>query len=163
MPKLNLLAFSAQAIIFWLFTITNPFYYINFLNGNTFTSLIIFVDILDEAAPQLKYWTGQATCDQASYHEGPSKKKTGPSRKLSRFQEFVLTMVRLRLSLLTFVLSDLFSISHSRVSQTFTTWINFMDCVFTPLLKWPSSARVRKHAKILSDVINQNDLYNRLY
>ena len=117
----------------------------NFLNGNTFTSLIIFVDILDEAAPQLKYWTGQATCDQASYHEDPSKKKTGPSRKLSRFQEFVLTMVRLRLSLLTFVLSDLFSISHSRVSQTFTTWINFMDCVFTPLLKWPSSARVRIH------------------
>jgi hypothetical protein len=94
-PKLNLLAFSPQAIIFWLFTITNPFYYINFLNGNTFTSLIIFVDILDEAAPQLKYWTGQATCDQASYHEDPSKKKTGPSRKLSRFQEFVLTMVRL--------------------------------------------------------------------
>lgn len=64
---------------------------------------------------------------------------------MSRFQEFVLTMVRLRLSLLTFVLSDLFSISHSRVSQTFTTWINFMDCVFTPLLKWPSSAHVRKH------------------
>jgi hypothetical protein len=53
---------------------TNPFYHIDFLNGNTFTSLIIFVDILDEAAPQLKYWTGQATCDQAPYHEDPSKK-----------------------------------------------------------------------------------------
>jgi hypothetical protein len=24
-------------------------------------------------------------------------------------------------------------------------WINCMDCVFTPLLKWPSSAHVRKH------------------
>jgi hypothetical protein len=24
-------------------------------------------------------------------------------------------------------------------------WINCMDCVFTPSLKWPSSAHVRKH------------------
>ena len=28
------------------------------------------------------------------------------------------------------------------------TWINCMDCVFTPLLKWPSSAHVRKHMPI---------------
>ena len=108
-------------------------------------SVIFISDVLDDAEPNLKYWSGKTTTDNAPYHEDPTKKKTGPTRKLSRYQEFLLTVIKLKLSVLTFFLSDLFDVSTSRVSQIFVTWINFMDCVFSPLLKWPTSKQIKKH------------------
>lgn len=101
--------------------------------------------ILDKASPTLKYWSGQGSSREVPYQGDSSKKKTGPKRKLSRFHEFLLTLIRLRLALFTFCLADLFSISSTRVSQVFTTWTNFMYVVFTPLLKWPSSQRTKKY------------------
>ncbi|XP_033724574.1 uncharacterized protein LOC117314614 [Pecten maximus] len=101
--------------------------------------------ILNRSSPTLKYWCGQgATKEMPSYQENPQKQKSGPKRKLSRFEEFILTLVKLRLALLTFFLADIFGISKSRVSQTYITWINFMFVIFTPLLKWPSYKQVKK-------------------
>ena len=71
-------------------------------------------------------------------------KKSGPKRKLSKYQEFILTLVRIRLALCSFFLADIFGIANSRVSQIFNTWINFMHGIVSPLLKWPSSKTVKK-------------------
>jgi hypothetical protein len=50
-----------------------------------------------------------------------------------------LTLVRIRLALPVFVMSDLFGVSCSRISSVFTTWIFclyyiFRDCMFLPLI-----------------------------
>ena len=106
---------------------------------------LVFAGILDKASPSLKYWSGAASVDKTLYQEDRRERKTGPPRKLTRYEEYILTLVRIKLALLTFCLADLFSISNSRVSQICTTWINFMFHVFTPLLKWPSSKHVKKY------------------
>ena len=58
------------------------------------------------------------------------KKKPGPTRKLTLFHEFILTL-RFRLGLVGFVLSDIFGIANSRVSQIFTTWITLLSNSFS--------------------------------
>ena len=105
---------------------------------NSLYSLI--VDKVD----MLQYWRGQATANNIKYQAG-KRKKPGPHRKLSPKEEFVLTMVRLRTGMLTSVLADLFGISSSRVSQTFTTWINFLHQILKSLIKWPSKSKVQRH------------------
>ncbi|CAC5403784.1 unnamed protein product [Mytilus coruscus] len=105
-----------------------------------------FTAILDKASPSLKYWRGhEGTHHDAKYQLESSTKKPGPSRNLSRYNEFLITLLKIKLALPSFLLADIFGILESRVSQFFSTWINFMNTVFTPLLKWPNSKKVRKH------------------
>ncbi|KAK3084023.1 hypothetical protein FSP39_006910 [Pinctada imbricata] len=103
-----------------------------------------FFGILDKASPNLKYWSGQKSARDTSYQNTPGMKKSGPQRKLSRYQEFILTLLRLRMALCTFLIADIFGISNSRVSQVCITWINFMCGIVLPLLRWPSSKAVKK-------------------
>ena len=72
------------------------------------------------------------------------KRKSGPSRKLSKYEEFIITLIRLRLAVFTFFLADIFGVSNARVSQIFTTWVNFMYHILTPLLVWPSTQVIKK-------------------
>lgn len=59
-------------------------------------------------------------------------------------QEFILTLLRLRLGLLVQHLSDTFSISKSSVCKVFTTWISFLAITLRDvLLIWPSKEMVR--------------------
>ena len=92
----------------------------------------------------MKYWSGQNSAQETNYQQTPGMKKSGPQRKLSRYQEFILTLVRIRLAVCTFFLADIFGIANSRVSQICITWINYMYCIVAPLLKWPSSETVKK-------------------
>lgn len=70
--------------------------------------------------------------------------------KLNPYEEFILTLVRLRLGIVGFVLADLFGVSKTRVSQIFTTWISYMHDVFSPLIKWQSrEKKYQIHAKII--------------
>lgn len=70
--------------------------------------------------------------------------------KLSPYEELILTLVRLRLGIVGFVLADLFGVSKTRVSQIFTTWISYMHDVFSPLIKWQSrEKKYQIHAKII--------------
>ena len=50
--------------------------------------------------------------------------KPGPSRKLSLEQEYLLTLIKLRLGLMILDLAFHFQISQGKVSQIFITWIN---------------------------------------
>ncbi|XP_062597541.1 uncharacterized protein LOC134258963 [Saccostrea cucullata] len=98
--------------------------------------------ILDKITPTLAYWKGGSAIPNTEA-KNPSK-KSGPNRKLTRFHEFLVTLLRLRLALPTFVIADSFGISCTRVSQIFVTWISYMNTVFSPLLKRPSSKCLKK-------------------
>ena len=58
-------------------------------------------------------------------------------------EDFILTLVRLRLGLLTNLLSDLFGISTASVSKTFRAWICFLGKILKyTLLIWPSKQQI---------------------
>lgn len=101
-------------------------------------------NILKTNASKMKYWTRQSSSLDKSWQQG-GKRKPGKPRKLTLFQEFTLTLLRLRLGLNTYVLGMLFGISQSLVSSIFTSWISFMEQNLSPLLKWPSREKIDKH------------------
>lgn len=72
--------------------------------------------ILQPLALKMKYWSGKASSDIKGYEER-GYIKPGPGRKMSLYDEFLLTLVRLRLATRVFMLADLFRISPARVSQ----------------------------------------------
>ena len=60
-------------------------------------------------------------------------------------EECILTLVRLRLRLLSRHLTDIFGVSEGSVSNVFTTWICFLSTVFRDmLLKWPCKGEIKK-------------------
>ncbi|XP_062568176.1 uncharacterized protein LOC134230395 isoform X1 [Saccostrea cucullata] len=101
-------------------------------------------EVLDEASPNIKYWSGQSSAEETPYQQNADRRKTGPTRKLSKYEEFIMTLIRLRLAIFTFFLADIFGVSNTRVSQIFTTWVNFMYHILTPLLVWPSTPVIKK-------------------
>lgn len=109
----------------------------------TLSMLLGIFNILTAKCSSLKYWSGQPSARDTNYRR--NRGKPGPARKLSLFQEFILTLVRLRLGIFEFFIADLFGISKSRVSQIFITWITFMSNVFGKFLKWPSREQVKKY------------------
>lgn len=60
-------------------------------------------------------------------------------------EEFVMIMMKLRLGLDNLTLSVLFGVSVGHVSILFNTWINFLAQILESVIKWPSSAKIRKH------------------
>lgn len=52
-------------------------------------------NIIYSKCSNLKYWNGPNSANEKNYHQG-LKNKPGPSRKLTLFHEFILTLVRFR-------------------------------------------------------------------
>ena len=71
-------------------------------------------------------------------------KKSGSPRKLSLEQEILLTLMKLRLALLTEDLAFRFDVSSARASSIFITWIKLMSKELSVLIIWPSRSQVRK-------------------
>ena len=65
-------------------------------------------------------------------------------RGLTTFQEFLLTMMRLRLNLPLQDLAYRFNISKSTASRTFDKWIDVMATVLKLLIKWPNREELQK-------------------
>jgi len=70
-------------------------------------------------------------------------KKSGPERKLSLEQEFLVVMMKLRLSLLVDDLAFRFGVSSGRISQIVITWVKLLSKELEPLLIWPSRNKIR--------------------
>ena len=104
-------------------------------------------DILKEHASKIKYWTRQSS-SQIKQWQQQNHRKPGKARKLTLFEEFILSLLRFRLGLSTYFLGMLFGISQSLVSSIFTSWISFMEQELLPLLKWPSREKIQKHLPV---------------
>ena len=115
-----------------------------FLGMPSIVFLMGIFQILKLKASKMKYWTGSLSGKSKQWQQ-KEQKKPGPSRKLTLFEEFILTLLRLRLGIGTQFLSTLFGVSQSMVSTIFTTWMSFMAQELAPLLKWPSRAKIDQH------------------
>lgn len=101
-------------------------------------------NLLKPFAEKLKYWDKNKE-KEVRYQKDSSKKKPGKQRLLTIMEEFILTLVRLRLGLLSRHLSDIFGVSEGSVSKVFTTWVCFLSTVFRDiLLKWPCEEDIKK-------------------
>ena len=69
--------------------------------------------------------------------------KSGPARKLTLEQEFLLVLMRLRLGLLVEDLAFRFCVSAGKVSQIVITWVILLSKELKSLIIWPSRARIR--------------------
>ncbi|XP_022796275.1 uncharacterized protein LOC111334730 [Stylophora pistillata] len=63
---------------------------------------------------------------------------------LTKFQEFCMVLVKLRLSVPHLDLAYRLKISTSSVSRILVTWITVMDIRLTPIIKWPSRDELYK-------------------
>ena len=84
----------------------------------------------------------------------PPINRKGPSRKLTLEQEFLMTMMRLRLGIMHEDIAWRFSVSSSTVTQIITTWIRLLSKEMSCLIVWPSKEQV--HATL-------PDSFRRLY
>jgi len=113
-----------------------------------FPSLLCLLSIFNLIKPlcaNMRYWDNQKDA-KVGYQNDPTKKKPGRKRTLTLFQEFVMTLVRIRLGLLTTQLSHIYGISPSSVSKTFRTWICFLAQVLKDiLLIWPKKQDITKN------------------
>eukprot|EP00794_Sanderia_malayensis_P004476 gene4476-biopygen3643 len=111
-----------------------------------FTSL---QQVFNYLAPKLKdmsYWRGSKSQEPST--EKPARpnvyEKSGPKRKLSHFEEFIMVLMRLKVGLFVNDLADRFGISSGYVSKVFTTWINFLFHELPLLFPFPSQENVRR-------------------
>lgn len=67
-----------------------------------------------------------------------------PSTKLTNFQCFLLTLMKLRLNLSNYDLGFRFCIHETTVSRCITKWLQLMDVRLTPLIQWPDRDCLQK-------------------
>ena len=94
----------------------------------SYDSLSAFYDFLGPAVNELCY---------SSNKNGQDSQKRCRPRILPPFEEFFLTMVRLRLGLMEQDLAYRFGISQPTVSRIVFTWINFMYVKLKEIPLWP--------------------------
>lgn len=75
---------------------------------------VILTNIFDRSSPDFKYWSGQSSSSKKGYQtvDPHQPKKTGPKRKLTRYEEYILTLVRLHLALTKFLLGVYLEFQH---------------------------------------------------
>ena len=62
---------------------------------------------------------------------------TRKAQHITRCQQFVVTLMKLRLNMSLEDLACRFNVSVSTVSRTFQAWIVVMDARLRPTIKWP--------------------------
>ena len=72
------------------------------------------------------------------------KPPKNPSCKLTHFQSFLLTLMKLRLNLSNYDLGFRFCIHETTVSRILTRWLQFMDIRLSPLIRWPEREELQK-------------------
>lgn len=117
---------------------------VNFYTGiSTLKCLMAIFHFIQPLASKLKYWDSGKRGGTKNYQRSANTKKPGKKRTLSLFEEFLLTLVRLRLGLLRTHLSHIFGISESQVSKIFVTWVTFLAHELKQLIVWPTRQQLK--------------------
>lgn len=115
----------------------------NFLGLPSISLLLGIFKLLEGPASKMKYWTGPDSSEDKQWQEN-NNNKPGAARKLSFYEEFLITLLRLKLGLNTYLLATLFGISQPTVSRVFTSWICLIYQQFKSLIKWPSKQKIKR-------------------
>ena len=115
-------------------------FFVELQNSQTFRHVF---DHLSKKATFMHYWKGVSNTfkDLSS----PRDLKNSHLRSLTLEQELLLTMIRLRLALLSDDLAHRFKISISLVSYVFTTWLKLISLELKWLIHWPDRHLIRRN------------------
>lgn len=108
--------------------------WISFPNYETFYAVFEF---LEKRGKDLQYWKGKVTTSREHFSKSKST-KPGPARKVSRIDEFFLTLVSLRGGLLVEDMARRLNVSTGTVSSVVTSWVNLMYSDLKLLCELPS-------------------------
>jgi len=104
----------------------------------TVALLLYLFTWLKASAQNIKLWDGN--------RKGLPRKTVGRKRAvLTRFQEFLLVLVRIRQGFDTAHVSYLFGVSQSHVCRVFSAWVIFLHHCIKPLIVWPSQSLVKSN------------------
>ncbi|XP_070573159.1 uncharacterized protein [Ptychodera flava] len=92
-------------------------------NRKTFDFL--FDEVLGENVSKITYWHGPRIHSSKVRRFSRTPKKSGPHRVLKPRDEFLLTLMKLKLGSVNVDLADRFGISVGSVSKIFNTWLDF--------------------------------------
>ena len=122
--------------------ISNSDQLIKFYTGiPTFALFQWLVDQIKSHATNMKYFRGKESMEDKHY-QIHNTAKPGPNRSMSIEDEFLLTMMKLRLNLKEDDLAFRFDISQSCVSQIISTWIPFLARELEEFIYWPSQNEI---------------------
>ncbi|KXJ11353.1 hypothetical protein AC249_AIPGENE26518 [Exaiptasia diaphana] len=96
-------------------------------------------------AQYMQYWRGPKQTGKEA-PKAPvvgTKGRPGPGRKLDLQQEFLLTLMKLKLGLINEDLAFRFMVSSTTVSSVFITWVKLMSKELSVLIIWPSKQQVK--------------------
>ena len=110
------------------------------------------LDYLLPKAKNMQYWRGSKQTEKERPKDptpfqqfaGGYDSRTGPPRKLRLEEEFLLTLMKLRLSLLLEDLAFRFQISSGSASSIFITWVKLCSKELSVLIIWPSRHQIKK-------------------
>ncbi len=97
--------------------------------------------LITPTASKMQYW--HRTQKHVPRDNIQQTSKSGPARKLSIREELLMTLMKLCLGVINELLSDMFVISTSSVSQIVNTYIKMLATVLRPLILWPSKQKIR--------------------
>ena len=121
----------------------------NFYTGLSSIEVFIAVfNLIESYLPSISYWVGpyRMHLQQKSYSKVRQYKNHQFKRKLSQKDEFFLTLMRLRLSLLNKDIADRFGISPTLSSRIFTAWIKVLSKLLGhALITWLPQEAVRSN------------------
>lgn len=101
--------------------------------------LELVFEFVKDKADRMVYWRGASETHGA---EESSNIVVGAPRKLSKYEEYLLTLIRLRRGVDIQFLSDLFAVSHSTASRIIITWVSYLYHELHFLLRWPDRQTV---------------------
>lgn len=115
----------------------------NFYTGiTTVKGFHAIFNLLEPYLEDIVYWKGPLKAKK----QYKSKSRKISERKMPLKDEFLLTLMKLRLGLLTEDLADRFMISNTHCSNIFKTWISFLSRTMgIALVKWLPKENILKH------------------
>ena len=115
--------------------------------GVTRSKLDLLFEFLEPKATDIRIWRGSKNTKKSS------KKRTTESKKrtntindgvLTKWEQFVLTLVRTRKGFDVTFLADTLGINPSQVSRIYNTWVTFLSQELSFLVPCPSRSELRK-------------------
>ena len=117
---------------------------VNFYTGiPSVACLMTLFNLVQPQASKMRYWDGDKANRPKNYQRYQKTEKPGRKRTMTLFEEFVLTLVRLRLGLLRTHLSHIFGVSESQISKVFITWITFLCHELKSFIIWPTKEQIQ--------------------
>ena len=114
--------------------------------GVTKSKLDLLFEFLEPKATDIRIWRGSKNTKKSSKKQATEAKKKNTTNDgvLTKWEQFVLTLVRTRKSFDVKFLADTLCINPSQVSRIYKTWVTFLSQELSFLVPWRSRSELRK-------------------